>query len=521
MERFIYLDSKDWGAQQDGTYINPVVWEDYNNPFIMQHETGFYMVAASHHFMGMPALHSTDLVNWRLCSRVYFSLDFDDKYNHPGQAYQKGSWAPSLVCHGGRFMVYCMNSVDGLFVSAATDMKGPWSPVKLIHKASHWEDPFPFWDEDGQAYLIHSGFGPSPLMLHKMSPDGMKILDDGVILQETYPSVHNPIIKKRFGYYFIFGMGHGKDDIRGEYVFRSKNIYGPYEEKRILTAGGEGCSPGGGGWAELPDGSSWFMHHVGVSGYGRLPFLEPAGWKNGWPWIGKGEGDGAAGGVVFKHKTPFKNTPARGKRFARTDDFSSPGLDLAWRWNHNPKNELWSLCERPGYLRLKAGCLEKESGISGIHEQIAAADDCILFANNILSQLAIGPRCKATTQLDIHNMQDGQRAGFCFFNKSYAWVGVVQERGKKHVRAYCMGAEKVVIFDGPSDIKENTIWLRGECTEGIGSLFYSLDGASFIQLGSPLAFKTEWFESHSLSLFTYNVNSQIGYVDFKSFCISR
>jgi beta-xylosidase len=53
-----------WGDQGDGTFRNPVLWMDYNNPCVIRHGDSFYLTAATHHFMGMPILKSRDLVNW-------------------------------------------------------------------------------------------------------------------------------------------------------------------------------------------------------------------------------------------------------------------------------------------------------------------------------------------------------------------------------------------------------------------------------------------------------------------------
>ena len=41
------------------------------------------------------------------------------------------------------------------------------------------EYPCPFWDDDGKAYLIHSRTGAGPLILHRMSTDGLHVLDEG------------------------------------------------------------------------------------------------------------------------------------------------------------------------------------------------------------------------------------------------------------------------------------------------------------------------------------------------------
>jgi hypothetical protein len=63
-----------WGDQGDGTYRNPILWADYNNPCVFKAGGTFYLTCASHHFMGMPLLASKDLrrphilaPGWRSC----------------------------------------------------------------------------------------------------------------------------------------------------------------------------------------------------------------------------------------------------------------------------------------------------------------------------------------------------------------------------------------------------------------------------------------------------------------------
>ena len=94
--------------------------------------------------------------------------------------YAGGSWAPSIRYHDGRFYVYFCTPDEGLFMSSATDPAGPWDPLHCVKAVYHWEDPCPFWDEDGQAYLGHSLHGAGPIIIHKMSADGRALLDEGV-----------------------------------------------------------------------------------------------------------------------------------------------------------------------------------------------------------------------------------------------------------------------------------------------------------------------------------------------------
>ena len=38
----------------------------------------------------------------------------------------------------------------------AKNPAGPWSETVTVKAVEKWEDPCPFWDDDGQAYLVHS-----------------------------------------------------------------------------------------------------------------------------------------------------------------------------------------------------------------------------------------------------------------------------------------------------------------------------------------------------------------------------
>jgi hypothetical protein len=50
-----------WGDLGNGTFKNPFLLADYNNLDVIRVDQDFYMISASHHFMGMPVLHSKDM----------------------------------------------------------------------------------------------------------------------------------------------------------------------------------------------------------------------------------------------------------------------------------------------------------------------------------------------------------------------------------------------------------------------------------------------------------------------------
>ena len=91
-----------WGAQGNGTYVNPILNGDWSDPDVIRVGEKYYMVASDFHFVGMQVLESDDLVNWRIVTQVY------DRFGLPGwdanRHYAGGSWAPSM--HAGRGPVH-------------------------------------------------------------------------------------------------------------------------------------------------------------------------------------------------------------------------------------------------------------------------------------------------------------------------------------------------------------------------------------------------------------------------------
>ena len=75
--------------------------------------------------------------------------------------------------------------------------------------------------------------------------------------------------------------------------------------------------------------------------------------------------------------------------------YNGSNLKLQWQWNHNPNNNLWSLTDRKGWLRLKGGIRANN----------------IREARNTLTQRTFGPQSSAVTYIDASGMKDGDYAG--------------------------------------------------------------------------------------------------------------
>ncbi len=165
----------------EGTYHNPILFADYSDPDVIRDGANYYLVASTFHFVpGIPILQSTDLVHWTIVGHVVDRLDMDPRYSMVGgNRYGKGVWAPSIRKHDGLYYVYFPTPNEGIFVCTASNITGPWSEPAVVIAKPGLEDPCPFWDDDGKAYLIHSITGAGPLILHRMSPDGKHVLDRG------------------------------------------------------------------------------------------------------------------------------------------------------------------------------------------------------------------------------------------------------------------------------------------------------------------------------------------------------
>ena len=262
-----------WGDRGDGTYANPILNADYSDPDVIRVGDKYYMVASDFHYIGIQVLESADMVNWKIVSQVYDRFDMPgwDANNH----YGGGSWAPSIRWHDGRFWVFFCTPDDGLFMSTATDARGPWSPLHCVEKVERWEDPCPLWDDDGQAYLGHSVLGAGPIIVHRMAPDGSRLLDKGRTVY-TGPVAEGTKWLKKDGYYYLI-IPEGGVESGWQTVLRSRNIYGPYERKVVLEQGPTPVNgPHQGALVDTPSGEWWFFHFQSVNPTGRIVHLQPA-----------------------------------------------------------------------------------------------------------------------------------------------------------------------------------------------------------------------------------------------------
>ena len=350
-----------WSPDQgDGTFRNPIICADYSDPDAIRVGDDFYLTSSSFYCTpGLPILHSRDLVNWTLIGHALRRLPHP-RYDEvqPGC----GVWAPAIRHHAGKFWIFFPTPDEGIYLTTADDPAGPWSEPHLVQEGKGLIDPCPFWDDDGNAYLAHAYAGSRSgirhvLRVRPMAPDGSRLLDEGKIVfhaPERHPTIEGPKFLKRDGWYYLLAPAGGVAT-GWQVALRSRQIYGPYEDKVILEQGGTAINgPHQGALLDLPNGEWWFLHFQDAGVYGRILHLQPVVWKDGWPLAGHLSENRSIGEPVLHCRKPAVAGAVQVAIPQTSDEFDAAALGLQWQWQANHDENWYSLTARKGWLRLFA-----------------------------------------------------------------------------------------------------------------------------------------------------------------------
>jgi beta-xylosidase len=492
---------------------NPIIFADVPDVAMIRVGDTYYMSSTTMHMSpGLPIMKSKDLVNWQLVGYAYDTLVSNDEMNleNGKSTYGKGSWASSIRYHKGTYYVTTFAATSGkTHIYTTTDIeKGAWKQT-AFSPALH--DHTLFFDDDGKAYMI---YGNKKLTLVELKEDLSGIKEGGInqviIENSTAPSQsignsglgEGSQLFKVNGKYYLFNITWPSGGMRTVVIHRADKITGPWEGRVAL----QDLGVAQGGLIDTPEGE-WFAYLFRDFGsVGRIPYLVPVRWENGWPVLGLN------GKVPQTLNLPASKGLIPG--IVASDEFTrrkgEPALPLVWQWNHNPVHHLWSVSERKGYLRLKTGRI----------------DTSFLMARNTLTQRTVGPKCTGTTLLDVSNMKDGDFAGLCLLQKNNGLVGVRVEGSKKAlvmINASTGNREEAqsIPFTG------NKVFFKAECDftekKDVANFFYSLDGKTWSPIGTQLkmTYTLPHFMGYRFGLFNYATKIIGGYADFDFFRIEN
>ena len=479
---FVCEDTEGWGDQGDGTYRNPVLNADFSDPDVIRVGQKYYMVASDFHFLGMQVLESDDMVNWRYVSQIYRRFDepgWDENAHYAG-----GSWAPAIRYHDGLFYVYFCTPDEGLYMSTAKRAEGPWSPLHLVKRVEKWEDPCPFWDDDGQAYLGRSRYGAGPIIVHRMSPDGRRLLDEGKTVYEGPVAEGTKFLKRNGWYYLIIpegGVGQG-----WQTVLRSRNIYGPYERRVVLEQGSTRINgPHQGALVDAPDGSWWFYHFQETPVLGRVVHLQPVCWDGDWPLMGVDYDGNGIGEPVASWRKPILSGPIE---MPQTDDDFTGLPGLQWQWNHNPDDDHWSTTERKGWLTLQA-----------------QPADGLMACRNMLTQKVIGWQSESTVMVEASG---DNFAGLSCTGKQFRGIGLCRQG----VFVETDGQRRMV-----REGRYARLWLRvtNNSLQNQHQFAFSTDGEHFVAVDEPFPMRSGYWKGIRVGLFCYGEGGKAHFNDFQ------
>jgi len=475
--------SKSWVSDNgDGTYTNPVLYADYSDPDAIRVGDDYYLTASSFNCVpGLPILHSRDLVNWELIGYALQKqppFDVFDKVQHGG-----GVWAPCIRYHNNEFYIYYPDPDFGIYMVKATNPAGPWSEPVLVQPGKGLIDPSPLWETDGKAYLVYALAGSragvkSVILINRMNPDGTKLIGNSVMLidgHKNHPTIEGPKIYKRNGWYYIFAPAGGVAP-GWQMVMRSKNIFGPYEDKIVMAQGKTDINgPHQGGWVDTKTGENWFLNFQDLGAYGRVLHLNPMKWVNDWPVIGvDADGDGT-GEPVRTYKKPNVGKSYPKVTPLETDEFNGSELGLQWQWHANYQTTWGFPSGNLGFFRLN--CIPRPAEAKNLWD-----------ISNLLLQKFPAEEFIVTTKLTFDARFDKEEVGLVVMGLDYGRLTLKRENGKLNLyAATCKNADKGLAEDlvpGPT-LNSNVIYFRVAVKKGAECQFsYSSDGTSFTTLGN-------------------------------------
>lgn len=497
--------SKVWVSDLgNGKYQNPILFADYSDPDVCRVGDDYYMTSSSFNCIpGLQILHSKDLVNWSIIGAA-IPYEIPPVKTPEVPEHGKRVFAPTIRFHNGVFYIFWGDPDQGVFMVKADKIQGPWSYPMLVKKGKGIIDACPFWDENGKVYMVHAYAGSraglnSVLAICELNSTVDKAVTQSRIVfdgHENQRICEGPKLYKKDGFYYIFHPAGGVST-GWQNVLRSRNIYGPYESRVVLSQGTTKINgPHQGAWVDTQTGENWFIHFQDIGAYGRVVHLQPMEWVDGWPVIGIDKDGDGCGEPVYTYIKPNV-----GKEYPictpqESDEFDSFTLSPQWQWHANV-NEKWAyFAGDKSLLRLYSyPVVENYRNLWNVA--------------NLLLQKTPSKEFTATMKLNFSpsSVFKGERTGLIVMGLDYS--GLIIENsdyGLELSQVECKQA-----FAGSPEIKnalvflkDNYIFLRvkftcndekvsgsdgGHDLKVMCDFFYSIDGIHFKKLGKAFQAK--------------------------------
>ncbi|WP_162847184.1 glycoside hydrolase family 43 protein [Mucilaginibacter gracilis] len=487
-----------WGDQHNGTYANPILPADFHDTDVIRVGSDYFLVSATNQLSpGILIMQSKDMVNWKIVGHAVNDITrISASYNYD-KLQGRGITASAIRYHDNEFLIYFTDPDEGVFMTSAGKISGPWSPLIQLIKGPGWGSPCPLWNDAGDAYLAATNFADNyKVHLFKMANNGESITMPGNVIQQGKAAYGGKLYKIK-NYYYHF---YSELTAEGRVLFaeRSANVTGPYTEHHQLMHKAD-HEPNQASMVQNEKGD-WYLiaQHSQARWDGRELSLLPVTWVNDWPVAGTLAGDGI-GEMAWTARKPA--TDPNATPIQTSDDFSSKTLSPQWEWCFQPNAEKWSVTERAGYLRLYASKVPQPEVIEKIP--------------NVITQRPWRlEQSIATVKFDIAHMTDGQIAAMCLFGKTTGIFGVKQNDNLRHIYFSAGGITKQGL-----QIEIANVWLRAIWdANGLAKFYYSTDGVNYDAFGDAYSItNVDNDGAAKIGIYTASDNESGGFIDIDWF----
>jgi beta-xylosidase len=273
-----------------GTFANPVIDDDFPDPFILRADGRYYAYATTDGAQNLQLARSPDLVTWEA---------LDDPLPKLAGWSSGDTWAPEVLKTSAGYVLYYTahdpelkrpdsNGSQCITLALSDHPEGPFvdsstGPLVCQPSLGGSIDATPFLDVDGKAYLIWKNDGnccnlETRFFLQPLTPDGLKLTgkatDLGLRNDEPWEGalIEAPTVVEDDGTYYLFFSANGYDtELYAVGYATSRSVAGPYTDApenpilasawdRPVTSRARG--PGHQSVVEGPAGALWMAYHA-------------------------------------------------------------------------------------------------------------------------------------------------------------------------------------------------------------------------------------------------------------------
>lgn len=291
------------------SYSNPIIKLSLPDPTVIRTSGNIFYLYATEDMRNLPIYRSENLVDW-----TFVSTAFTDE-TRPNFLKDGYLWAPNINNINGEYRLYYtlsqwgVTDICGVGVAVADNPEGPFFDQGKLFVSKeigivNGIDPF-LMEEEGIKYLFFGSL--HGIYVLELSDDGMSIKEDSKPIRIASSGVEGTYIHKRDGYYYLFcSQGRCCEGANSNYhvvYARSESLFGPYVTKKgsralngnfdTLIQGNDFVAGPGHNARFITDdnGQDWMIYHgyqMADTHAGRVTFLDPVFWENGWPYIKNG-----------------------------------------------------------------------------------------------------------------------------------------------------------------------------------------------------------------------------------------